>query len=80
MATLELVHQHTEIPVSRAISRRPLERDALEQRARRLAWGANAWHLAEFGVALAAGISAGSIALIGFGKRHGRVRTDAGRW
>ena len=32
-----------------------------------LAWGGNAWHLVEFGVALAAGIAAGSIALIGFG-------------
>jgi divalent metal cation (Fe/Co/Zn/Cd) transporter len=39
----------------------------LERRARRLAWGANAWHVAEFAIALAAGISAGSIALIGFG-------------
>jgi divalent metal cation (Fe/Co/Zn/Cd) transporter len=43
------------------------ERAALERRARRLAWGANAWHVAEFAIALAAGISAGSIALIGFG-------------
>ncbi len=32
-----------------------------------LAWGGNAWHLVEFGVALGAGITAGSIALIGFG-------------
>jgi len=32
-----------------------------------LAWGGNAWHLIEFGIALGAGIAAGSIALIGFG-------------
>jgi divalent metal cation (Fe/Co/Zn/Cd) transporter len=43
------------------------ERAMLERRARRLAWGANAWHVAEFAIAIAAGISAGSIALIGFG-------------
>ena len=29
--------------------------------------GGNAWHLIEFGVAIGAGIAAGSIALIGFG-------------
>ena len=40
------------------------ERDALERRARRLAWAANAWHMLEFGVALAAGLAAGSIALV----------------
>lgn len=43
------------------------ERLALERRARLLAWGANAWHLVEFGVALGAGVAAGSIALVGFG-------------
>jgi divalent metal cation (Fe/Co/Zn/Cd) transporter len=32
-----------------------------------LAWIGNGWHLVEFGIAVAAGISAGSIALIGFG-------------
>lgn len=37
------------------------------QRARILAWGANAWHVAEFAIAVGAGIAAGSIALIGFG-------------
>lgn len=42
-------------------------RERLERRARLLAWGGNAWHLIEFGVALGAGIAAGSIALIGFG-------------
>ena len=39
----------------------------LERRARSLAWGGNAWHLIEFGIAIGAGIAAGSIALIGFG-------------
>jgi len=52
------------------VIRRPAasaERAALERRARHLAWGANAWHVAEFAIAVAAGVSAGSIALIGFG-------------
>ena len=43
------------------------ERERLQRRARLLAWGGNAWHLIEFGVAIGAGIAAGSIALIGFG-------------
>jgi divalent metal cation (Fe/Co/Zn/Cd) transporter len=43
------------------------ERERLEQRAWMLAWGGNAWHLIEFAVAIAAGIAAGSVALIGFG-------------
>ena len=37
------------------------------RRAKLLAWGGNAWHFIEFGIALVAGIAAGSIALIGFG-------------
>jgi divalent metal cation (Fe/Co/Zn/Cd) transporter len=45
----------------------PGERVELERRARRLAWGGNAWHLIEFAIALGAGIAAGSVALIGFG-------------
>src|SRR6185503_12980569 len=54
--------------VAPVVARRPaIDRALLERRARRLAWGANAWHVAEFAIALAAGISAGSIALIGFG-------------
>ena len=32
-----------------------------------LAWAGNAWHLIEFAIALGAGISAGSIALVAFG-------------
>lgn len=43
------------------------ERTRLVRRARRLAWGGNAWHFVEFAVALGAGIAAGSIALVGFG-------------
>jgi divalent metal cation (Fe/Co/Zn/Cd) transporter len=45
----------------------PIERAKLQQRARLLAWGGIAWHFIEFAIALAAGIAAGSIALIGFG-------------
>jgi divalent metal cation (Fe/Co/Zn/Cd) transporter len=43
------------------------DRARLQRRARLLAWGGNAWHLIEFGIAIGAGIAAGSIALIGFG-------------
>jgi divalent metal cation (Fe/Co/Zn/Cd) transporter len=45
----------------------PREREALVRRARLLAWGGNAWHVVEFAIALAAGLAAGSIALVGFG-------------
>ena len=45
----------------------PVERARLQHRARLLAWGGNAWHLAEFAIAIAAGFAAGSVALIGFG-------------
>jgi divalent metal cation (Fe/Co/Zn/Cd) transporter len=45
----------------------PEDRVRLEQRAKVLAWAGNGWHLVEFAVALAAGIAAGSVALIGFG-------------
>jgi divalent metal cation (Fe/Co/Zn/Cd) transporter len=43
------------------------ERERLQRRARLLAWGGNAWHLIEFGIAIGAGIAASSVALIGFG-------------
>jgi divalent metal cation (Fe/Co/Zn/Cd) transporter len=43
------------------------ERARLVRRAKLLAWGGNAWHLVEFGIAVGAGIAAGSIALVGFG-------------
>ena len=41
-------------------------RSALERRAKRLAQLGNLWHLAEFGIALAAGIAAASVALTSF--------------
>jgi divalent metal cation (Fe/Co/Zn/Cd) transporter len=44
-----------------------IDRERLARRARLLAWGGNAWHLLEFAIAVAAGIAAGSIALLGFG-------------
>jgi divalent metal cation (Fe/Co/Zn/Cd) transporter len=43
------------------------ERLRLERRIRLLAWTGNAWHLVEFAIAIAAGVAAGSVALIGFG-------------
>ena len=42
-------------------------RKSLERRAKMLAWVGNGWHLVEFSIALAAGIAAGSVALVGFG-------------
>ena len=45
----------------------PEARARLERRAKLLAWVGNGWHLVEFAVAVAAGIAAGSVALVGFG-------------
>src|SRR5438874_7360738 len=45
----------------------PEERARLVGRARLLAWGANAWHVIEFALAVAFGAAASSTALIGFG-------------
>ena len=45
----------------------PEERTRLERRTRLLAWGGIAWHVVEFAIAIAAGLAASSIALIGFG-------------
>ncbi len=42
------------------------ERQRLERRARQLAHLGNGWHLLEFGIALGAGIAAGSVALTSF--------------
>jgi divalent metal cation (Fe/Co/Zn/Cd) transporter len=42
-------------------------REALVRRARALAWASLGWHVAEALVAVAAGLAAGSIALVGFG-------------
>jgi divalent metal cation (Fe/Co/Zn/Cd) transporter len=46
---------------------RSAERERLERQARLLAWGGIAYHFVEFGIAIAAGIAASSIALIAFG-------------
>lgn len=42
-------------------------RRALQRRARQLAWLGIAWHVVEFAIAIAAGLAAGSIALVAFG-------------
>ena len=59
------------VPGLVTVVRRPAERAAdrarLERRARRLAWWGNAWHVVEMAVAVAAGVAAGSVALIAFG-------------
>jgi divalent metal cation (Fe/Co/Zn/Cd) transporter len=44
-----------------------VERDQLVRRTRQLAWVSLGWHVIEAGVAIGAGIAAGSIALVGFG-------------
>ena len=55
-------------PASAAVAPALLaSRESLVRRAKRLAWLGMAWHGIEAVVALAAGIAAGSIALIGFG-------------
>jgi divalent metal cation (Fe/Co/Zn/Cd) transporter len=51
----------------RPVALPPAEREELERRARLLAWGGISWHFVEFAIAIAAGVVAGSIALIGFG-------------
>jgi divalent metal cation (Fe/Co/Zn/Cd) transporter len=58
-AQLEVLEPPTALP--------PPERADLVRRAQQLAWGGNAWHFVEFAIAVAAGIAAGSIALVGFG-------------
>ena len=55
------------VQIRRVSASSSAERAPLERRARLLAWGGNLWHLVEFGIALGAGIAAGSIALVGFG-------------
>jgi divalent metal cation (Fe/Co/Zn/Cd) transporter len=51
-------------PANEALS---VDRALWQARARLLAWSGIAWHVAEFAIAIGAGIAAGSIALIGFG-------------
>ena len=55
------------VQVTRPSRPDPAERARLQRRARTLAWGGNVWHVIEFAVAVAAGVVASSIALIGFG-------------
>jgi divalent metal cation (Fe/Co/Zn/Cd) transporter len=43
------------------------DRERWLRRGRLITWGAIAWHLVEFGIAIIAGIAAGSIALVAFG-------------
>ena len=62
-----MTNQLVEIGSLRSVGVLPAERQRLERRARLLAWTWIAWHVVEFAIAIAAGIAAGSIALIGFG-------------
>ena len=50
-----------------AVGSAAVERERLVARARLLAWVGLAWHVLEGGVAVAAGVVAGSVALVGFG-------------
>src|SRR3954447_21678685 len=52
------------LPVSPAIDQ---DRPALVRRARQLAWWGVGWHAIEATVAIAAGVAASSVALVGFG-------------
>jgi divalent metal cation (Fe/Co/Zn/Cd) transporter len=63
---LQLRNERMTLPVL-PVGPPPAERARLERRARLLAWGGIGWHVVEFAIALAAGLAAGSIALIGFG-------------
>jgi divalent metal cation (Fe/Co/Zn/Cd) transporter len=71
MAEQSTLSQLTEarLPTLPLVAPRPAggEREKHEQRARLLAWGGIGWHVAEFAIALAAGLAAGSVALVGFG-------------
>jgi divalent metal cation (Fe/Co/Zn/Cd) transporter len=58
---------HRSLPALPAQALPGPERNRLERRALLLAWGGNVWHVAEFAIALAAGIAAGSVALVAFG-------------
>jgi divalent metal cation (Fe/Co/Zn/Cd) transporter len=60
---------HTEGVTQTTLELRPrlANRASLERRAKLLAWTGNAWHAVEFGIAVGAGIAAGSVALVGFG-------------
>ena len=55
------------VPTQPPAALEPADRVALVRRARLLAWVGFGWHAVEATVAIAAGIAAGTIALIGFG-------------
>jgi divalent metal cation (Fe/Co/Zn/Cd) transporter len=58
----------TQLPVLQvAITPSAASRAKLVRRAKLLAWGGIGWHFVEFAIAIAAGIAASSVALIGFG-------------
>ena len=59
-----MAHQSAPIAITRLPS---ADRHELARRATRLAWAGIAWHVVEFAVAVAAGLAASSVALIGFG-------------
>ena len=55
------------LPLIGAVSDDASERRTLIVRARRLTWFSLGWHAVEAGVAVSAGVVAGSVALVGFG-------------
>ena len=61
------VHQHGLVPVSLAAPRRPADRAAAVRRATWLNAATISWNAVEGVVAVAAGIVAGSVSLVGFG-------------
>jgi divalent metal cation (Fe/Co/Zn/Cd) transporter len=65
--TCPVAEPNVEVATFPLAGQHPAGRDRLERRARLLAVGGIAYHFLEFGIALGAGIAAGSIALIGFG-------------
>jgi divalent metal cation (Fe/Co/Zn/Cd) transporter len=62
-------HDRISVPlqIHRPDPRAAEARARLVRRARWLAWGGNAWHVAEFAIAVGAGLAASSVALVGFG-------------
>ena len=50
-----------------ATAQASMGRARLVRRAQLLAWAGTWWHLAEFAIALGAGLAAGSVALVAFG-------------
>ena len=63
----DLIQPGIPVRASAPVGPSPEERVRLEQRALWLAWGGIAWHFVEFLIAVLAGVTAGSIALVGFG-------------